>query len=162
MKKLLFKILFVFIIFVSNIYGNSLDDVVIKNNKEAIEFLDDILKDKNYIKVLNTYPDERIENPNYDYNYKENMIDTIIQGLKSYSDGTSMKFLIHFYGFPKKLEHLPEEKRYSEVERFRLFTFMELHCLHNCIMNSEKKCFNDFYSNFLVYIKDLNKRYKIQ
>ncbi|WP_215537735.1 hypothetical protein [Borreliella bavariensis] len=160
MKKILLDILFGFIIFVSNIYGNSLDDVVIKNNKKTIDFLDSILKDEVYIKFLNTYPDERGEITNFDY--KENMMDTIIQGLKSYGDGTSMRFLAPFYAFPKKLEHLSEEKRYGEVERFRLFTFRELHYLYNCILNSQKKCFDDFFSNFMVYTKDFNKRYKIK
>ncbi|WP_419250462.1 hypothetical protein [Borreliella afzelii] len=161
MKKLLFKILFVFIIFISNIYGNSLDDVVIKNNKQTIVFLDSILKDEVYIQVLNAKPDERIEIPNFDY--KENMMDTIIQELKSYGDGTAMRFLFHVDHMLEKLYHVvPEKERFDELDRFRFFTFRELHYLYNCILNSQKKCLNYFYSNFIVYMKDLNKRYKIQ
>ncbi|WP_373589015.1 hypothetical protein [Borreliella afzelii] len=158
MKKLLFKILFVFIIFVSNIYGNSLDDVVIKNNKKAIEFLDDILKDRVYIQVFNTTnPDQRRKIPNYDY--KENMMDTIIQELKLY--GKIMEFFGYIYLVPTKLKHVPKEKWDSEVERFRLFTFREVHYFYDCIVNSQKFV-DGFLSNFQVYIKDLNKRYKIQ
>ncbi|WP_215540072.1 hypothetical protein [Borreliella bavariensis] len=158
MKRLLFKILFVFIIFVSNIYGNSLDDVVIKNNKKAIEFLDDILKDRVYIQVFNTTnPDQRRKIPNYDY--KENMMDTIIQELKLY--GKIMEFFGYIYLVPTKLKHVPKEKRDSEVERFRLFTFREVHYFYDCIVNSQKFV-DGFLSNFQVYIKDLNKRYKIQ
>ncbi|MBB5141900.1 hypothetical protein [Borreliella afzelii] len=159
MKKLLFKILFVFIIFISNIYGNSLDDVVIKNNKKAIEFLDDILKDKDYIQVFNTTnPDQRRKIPNYDY--KENIMDTIIQELKSY--GKILEFFGYIYLVSKNImKYVLEEKRASEVERFRLFTFRELHYFYDCIVNSQK-FIDGFLSNFVVYIKDLNKRHKIQ
>ncbi|WP_420025060.1 hypothetical protein [Borreliella valaisiana] len=158
MKKFLFKILFGFIIFVSNIYGNSLEDVVIKNNKKTIDFLESILKDDAYIEAFNAAnPDERRKIPNFDY--KENMMDTIIQELKSY--GKILEFFGYIYLVPRKLEHVPEEKRYSEVERFRLFTFRELHYFYNCIMNSQK--YIDYLlSNFVVYIKDFNTRYKIQ
>ncbi|WP_215536114.1 hypothetical protein [Borreliella bavariensis] len=159
MKRLLFKILFGFIIFVSNIYGNSLDDVVIKNNKKAIEFLDDILKDKDYIQVFNTTnPDQRRKIPNFDY--KENMMDTIIQELKSY--GKILEFFGYIYLVPKNImKYVLEEKRANEVERFRLFTFMELHHFYDCIVNS-KKFVDGFLLNFVVYIKDLNTRYKLQ
>lgn len=161
MKKILLDILFGFIIFISNIYGNSLDDVVIKNNKKTIDFLDSILKDEVYIKFLNTYPDERGEITNFDY--KENIIDTIIQWLKSYGEGTAMRFLFHVHHMLEKLYHVvPEEERFSELDRFRFFTFRELHYLYDCILNSQKKCLNYFYSNFIVYMKDLNTRYKLQ
>lgn len=159
MKKLLFKILFVFIIFVSNIYGNSLDDVVIKNNKKAIEILDDILKDRVYIQVFNTTnPDQRRKIPNYDY--KENMMDTIIQELKSY--GKILEFFGYIYLVPKNImKYVLKEKHASEIERFRLFIFREVHYFYDCIVNSQKFV-DGFLSNFQVYIKDLNKRYKIQ
>lgn len=161
MKRSLFKILFGFIILISNIYGNSLDDVAIKNNEQTIDFLDSILKDEVYIQVLNAKLDERRDISNFDY--KENIIDTIIQGLKSYGEGTAMRFLFHVHHMLEKLHHVvPEEERFSELDRFRFFTFRELHYLYNCILNFQKKCLNYFYSNFIVYMKDLNTRYKLQ
>nr|AAD28096.1 unknown [Borreliella burgdorferi 297] len=156
MKRGIFKIVFVFVIFVYNIYGDSFEDTIIKRNQKVLDLIDIILQDQAYITALNNNIDERKKVPNFEY--KEDMVDTVIKELKSY--GKASEFLIYFYAVPKKIaKSVPKKKQEYEKEKFKFYIFREIHYLYNSIVSS-KKYVDRFMSNILLYIKDLNKRFK--